>query len=115
MVDEIAGEYGTRDVFLIAEKACVPIIYESWHPFAFGEFERKTRTIFVNRNALAKAENAADLERRIVAHELGHFFATNLKMGKKQEEKFARVFAKILSAENGDFPCKDAELASGKN
>ncbi|MDQ3132722.1 MAG: hypothetical protein M3Q99_18385 [Acidobacteriota bacterium] len=96
LVDEIARKYGTRDVFLIAEKVQVSIIYESWHPLTIGEYERKTRTIFVNRNALAKTENAEDLEKKIVAHELGHFFAVDLKMDKKEEEKFAHAFAEKM-------------------
>lgn len=99
-VDEIVREYGTCDVFLIAEKAGVSINYENWHPFTIGEFERKTKTIFVNRNALAKAENAEDLEKKIVAHELGHFFAIKLKLEKKEEEKFAHAFAEKLFENN---------------
>ena len=101
LIDEIAGEYGTRDVYEIAEKAGVSIIYESWHPATVGEFERKTKTIRVNRNALETAEDAENLRKKIVAHELGHFFAINLKMDKKEEEEFAQSFAEKLLENDG--------------
>ena len=101
MIDEIAREYGTRDVYQIAGKACVSIIYESWHPATVGEFENKTKTIRVNRNAPGEAKNAENTQRRIVAHELGHFFARDLKMDKKQEEKFAQSFAEKLLENDG--------------
>ena len=55
LIEEIAREYGTRDVYQIAGKAGVSIIYESWHPATVGEFERKTKTIRVNRSAPGKA------------------------------------------------------------
>lgn len=95
-IAEIVEKTGSRDVFLIAEKAGAAIIYESWHPATIGEFERKTKTIRVNRNALEKAENAEAIRKKIVAHELGHFFAADLKLGKKEEEQFARLFAEEL-------------------
>jgi predicted Zn-dependent protease with MMP-like domain len=101
LIDEIVREYGTRDVFELAEKAGVSIIYESWHPVTVGEFEKRTKTIRVNQNALAKAEEAKDSEKKIVVHELGHFFAIDLKLDKNQEEHFARLFAEKLLA-NGE-------------
>lgn len=100
-VDKIVREYGTRDIFFISEKAGIAIIYESWHPLTIGEFERGKKTIFVNRNAMANAENSEDLEKKIIAHELGHFFAINLRLGKKEEEKFARLFAERILRDNG--------------
>jgi Zn-dependent peptidase ImmA (M78 family) len=94
---EIFRRYQTRDVFALAERANVKIVYESWHPTTRGEFERKTKTIRVNRRALLATEsNAAEAERKIVAHELGHFFALDLKLSKTEEEKFARAFAECL-------------------
>ncbi|MDQ3061854.1 MAG: ImmA/IrrE family metallo-endopeptidase [Acidobacteriota bacterium] len=101
LIDEIAREYGTRDVYQIAGKAGVSIIYESWHPATVGEFERKTKTIRVNRNAPGKAEDAENTQRKIVAHELGHFFAVDLKMDKKEEEKFSHSFAERLLENDG--------------
>jgi hypothetical protein len=96
MIDEIAREYGTRDIYQIAGKAGVSIIYESWYPVTLGEFEKKTKTIRVNRNAPGKSEDAENTQRKIVAHELAHFFAIDLKMDKKEEEKFARSFTEKL-------------------
>jgi Zn-dependent peptidase ImmA (M78 family) len=96
LIDEIVRKYETRDVFVIAEKAGATIIYENWHPATIGEFEKKTKTIWVNRNALSLAGNAEDLKKKIVAHELGHFFAVDLKLDKREEEKFARAFAESL-------------------
>jgi hypothetical protein len=101
LIDEIAREYGTRDVYQIACKAGVSIIYESWYPVTVGEFEKKTKTIRVNRNAPGKAEDAENTQRKIVAHELAHFFAIDLKMDKKEEEKFARSFAEKLLENDG--------------
>ncbi len=89
-------KYKTRDVFLIAEKAGVAIIYESWHPATIGEFEGKTNTIRVNQNALEKAENVEEQRKKIVAHELGHFFAQDLNLSRAEEEKFCDDFAKSL-------------------
>lgn len=101
MIDEIVREHKTRDVFLIAEKAGVSIIYESWHPATIGEYDRKTKTIRVNRNAPDKAEDAENMREKIIAHELGHFYAIDLKMDKKEEEKFARSFAEKLLESDG--------------
>ena len=89
-------KYDTNDPFIIAEKAGVRIIYESWYPTTIGEFEREGKTIRVNRRALENNKNAADLERIIVAHELGHYFALDLNSNRKDEEVFARDFAAEL-------------------
>ncbi len=97
-IDRIVYDCGSRDVFEIAESAGVKIVYESWHPLTIGEFEKRRRTIRVNRTALEKSENAETLEKEIIAHELGHFFAVDLKLEQKEEEKFARLFAKELLA-----------------
>ncbi len=76
------------------------IVYESWQPTTIGEFEKKTRTIRVNRIALEKSDNAETLEKEIIAHELGHFYAADLKLEQKKEEKFARAFAEKLLQNN---------------
>ncbi|HEX8567747.1 MAG TPA: hypothetical protein VF648_19060 [Pyrinomonadaceae bacterium] len=89
-------KYGTNDPFIIAEKAGVRVVYESWYPTTIGEFEREGNTIRVNRRALENNKNAADLERIIVAHELGHYFALDLNLDRKEEEVFARDFAAEL-------------------
>lgn len=86
-------KYGTNNPFIIAEKAGVRVVYESWYPTTIGEFEREGKTIRVNRRALENNKNAADLERIIIAHELGHFFAHDLNLDRKDEEIFAGEFA----------------------
>ena len=92
-VFEITEKFGTRDAFEIARRANVSVIYESWYPATFGEFERKTQVIRVNLRA---SECGISFE-KIVAHELGHFFALNLKLNKNEEEIFARAFAENLT------------------
>lgn len=92
----VVEEFGTNDPFVIAEKAGVRVVYESWYPTTIGEFERDAKTIRVNRRALENNKNAADLERIIIAHELGHFFAPDLKSERNEEEIFARQFAAEL-------------------
>ncbi len=89
---EIAEKFGTSDAFEIARKCGVSVIYESWHPVTVGEFDRKNRAIHVNLRA---AEKNIDFE-KIVAHELGHFFALDLKLDKSAEENFAHEFAENL-------------------
>jgi Zn-dependent peptidase ImmA (M78 family) len=101
----VVEEFGTNDPFVIAEKAGVRVVYESWYPTTIGEFERDAKTIRVNRRALEN-KNAADLERIIVAHELGHFFALDLELERSEEEIFARQFAAEL--------LKSEEWISGK-
>lgn len=93
-VDEIVARFGTNDVFAIADKAGVQIIYEKWFPVTIGEFDRKKQTICVNLSADEKPE-------KIVAHELGHFFAQDLSLDKAEEEKFAHLFAVELIKRNG--------------
>lgn len=88
-VRRVVEKFGTRSVFEIAEKNGVRIVCERWHPTTLGEFERKSKTIYVNLKAGETIE-------KIVAHELGHFFALNLNPDKKDEEIFAREFAEIL-------------------
>jgi hypothetical protein len=93
---KIIAAFGTNDVRLIAEKSGVKIVFENWHPVTIGEYERKTRTIRVNRRASEIGENGANPE-KIIAHELGHFFAADLKLEKTEEEIFAREFAESLT------------------
>ena len=99
--EEIIKRFGTSDVFKIANRNEVSIVYESWFPVTIGEFERKTRTIKVNLQALQDEKTAKKLEKQIIAHELGHFFALDLKLNKKEEENFAHAFAESLMRNNG--------------
>lgn len=91
---KIIEKFGTRDCFLIAEKAGVRIVYEKWHPVTVGEYDKKTRTICVNLRALTDNKFSAE---KIVAHELGHFFAGEYNFDRKTEEEFARDFADELT------------------
>ena len=104
-VEKIALEFETRDIFSIAEKAGISIIYEDWFPVTIGEFERKTKTIRVNSRALKNEkteENKINLRKKIIAHELGHFFAAEFDFDKKQEEKFACDFAEEFNKNNSE-------------
>ena len=87
-------KFGSRDVYVIAEKASVKIVYENWHPVTIGEYDKISKTICVNRRAL---ENGRFSERDIIAHELGHFFAAEFNLGRNAEEVFACDFAVELT------------------
>lgn len=89
----IIEKFGTTDVFEIALKSNIKIIYEDWFPVTVGEFNKKTKTICVNRRALTENKNGQELEKIIIAHELGHFFAGEFGLDRKTEEDFARDFA----------------------
>ena len=93
---QVIDEFGTNDIFKIAEKAGIEIIYESWFPTSIGEFNLKTKRICVNFRAIRTDKDAVDLERTIIAHELGHFFAKDLNLSKTEEEKFCDNFARSL-------------------
>jgi len=86
---QVLENFGTNDVFVIAEKAGVQIVYENWFPVTIGEYNRKNKTICVNLNAKETRE-------KIIAHELGHFFAQDLNLTKTEEEKFCDDFAESL-------------------
>jgi len=93
----IVEKFGTADVFVIAEKSNVKIVYESWFPVTVGEFDKKTKTICINRRAL---EIEKFSERKIIAHELGHFFAAEFDLDRQTEEAFAEPFAVELMKQN---------------
>lgn len=90
----VIEEFGTANVFVIAKRSNVRIVYGSWHPVTMGEYDKRTKTICVNRRAL---ENEKRSEQKIVAHELGHFFAGQFDLDKKAEEIFACQFADELT------------------
>jgi len=93
---KIVEKFGTNNVYQIAEKNGVSILYEDWHPVTIGEFERKTKTIRVNLRALKNKGIEESLVKTIIAHELGHFFANEFNFDKKDEEAFAHEFAENL-------------------
>lgn len=96
LIKKVLLNFGGDDVYEIAERAGVKIIYEKWFPATAGEFHRKTKTIVVNENAAIPPE-------KIVAHELGHYFLTEFEWqriskgtGCFDEEKFCDEFADCL-------------------
>jgi hypothetical protein len=96
VAEKIAAASGTREVFAIAAAHGVTIAHESWYPVTIGEYERKSKTIRVNRQAVSGVGIHVHTEARIVAHELGHHFAAGLKMDRETEELFAHEFAHAL-------------------
>lgn len=90
---KIINKFGTLNVYEIAEKSGVKIIYQRWYPTTAGEFDKKNKTICVNTEAVL-----ANLvsEQEIIAHELGHFFAEEFGFDRKSEENFAKEFANAL-------------------
>lgn len=92
LAEKVILEFDTNDVFVIAEKSGVKIIYETWQPVTLGEFHQKTKTIYVNLNANVTREG-------IIAHELGHyFFRTQVDFQNLDidEETFCDEFTKEL-------------------
>lgn len=87
--------YGTRDVYAIAERAGLKIVYQKWFPATAGEFHFKTKTIYVNENAGIPTE-------KIIAHELGHYFLKESETQRRRdaedfdEEEFCDEFAEKL-------------------
>ncbi len=93
---EIIAAAGTQDVFQIARQNNVPIVYESWYPVTAGEFARNVNVIYVNKRAVSSASDPAGLEKNIIAHELGHYFANGWNISRSKEEMFANDFAKAF-------------------
>ncbi len=93
MAVKVFEKFGTPDVFVIAEKSGVKIVYESWQPVTIGEYDKKAKTICVNLRALTSNKIAKEA---IVAHELGHFFAAEFSFDRQTEEAFAAEFAAEL-------------------
>lgn len=87
LANDVADRFQTKDVFEIAERLGISITYAKWFPVTIGEFDKKNRRITVN-------ENANILFEKIIAHELGHYFAQDLKL--IDEEKFCDNFADEL-------------------
>lgn len=103
LIQKVYEKFQTRDVFEIAEKAGVSIIYQKWHPVTVGEFDWRAKTICVNENAKISSE-------KIVAHELGHYFLREMEVqGILNEEGFCDEFANELL--NKELSRRDAESA----
>lgn len=103
----VVALYRTTDVFEIAERAGVRVVYERWPLVTVGECEPRLRVVRINLAALDRAGkgNNAECSRRmltsvILAHELGHFFnARRCVTGKRKRfehligERVAHAFA----------------------
>jgi Zn-dependent peptidase ImmA (M78 family) len=90
LAKKIFEEFETRDVYQIAGKSNLKIIYEKWFPVTAGEFYWQTKTICVNENSPVGSE-------QIIAHELGHFFVRKFELKKiSDEEEFCDDFANSL-------------------
>lgn len=77
----VSARYETADVFKIAERAGVRVIYERWPLVTVGECEPRAKVVRINLAALDGADEADDAEFSrtvltsvILAHELGHLF-----------------------------------------
>jgi Zn-dependent peptidase ImmA (M78 family) len=88
LAKSVISRFGTNDVFEIARRLDISITYAKWFPITLGEFDKKNRRITVNENAKIPIE-------KIIAHELGHYFAQDLKL--VDEEKFCDEFAEALT------------------
>jgi hypothetical protein len=102
----VAAEYGTADVFELAARAGVRLVYERWPLLTVGECEPRAGIVRVNLAALEQAREGDErftkqaLARLIIAHELGHFFDARLnrtkrqgRTGRQMAEKIAHAFA----------------------
>ena len=90
LAKSVAAEFHTINVFEIAERLHISIVYEKWFPVTLGEFDRKNRRITVNENAKIPFEN-------IIAHELGHYFLETFSPQRTGDaEKICDDFAETL-------------------
>lgn len=90
---DVAATLSTADVYEIVRVCKLKIEYGHWQPVTAGEFELKAKVIRVNLNAV---EQLNLVKEKIIAHELGHYFARNLQLSKIDEEKFCDEFAEEL-------------------
>jgi hypothetical protein len=91
---KVIKDLGTGDVFAIAALSGVKIVYQSWYPVTCGEYDKKSKSICVNLRTLT--DNKLTKE-KIIAHELGHFFAGEFSLSRAEEEAFACEFAEELT------------------
>ena len=89
LAEYVCNLFQTRNVYEIAAKSGVKIVYQKWFPVTFGEFDRKKQIIVINENAPIAVE-------KIIAHELGHFFVKEFAVKITNEETFCDEFADVL-------------------
>ena len=58
LAKQVLDKYGTTDVSAITKQLDIKVIYQKWHPSTVGEFDRKTKTIYINLNADIEKERA---------------------------------------------------------
>lgn len=118
----IRARYGTSDVFEIAERAAVRVVYACWSLVTVGEYDARTRTVTVNLAALDclhlsgnddERQTTEALRRVIIAHELGHLFMSEDASGTRSMkrmlcEEVAHGFARSLL--NLSFPAEAYEI-----
>lgn len=91
LAGKIISKFQTGDVFEIARKLNISIVYEKWFPVTLGEFDKKNRRITVNENAQISFE-------KIIAHELGHYFLEEIAPQRHRDaEKICDDFAEELT------------------
>jgi Zn-dependent peptidase ImmA (M78 family) len=92
LAEKIYSEFQTNDVFEIARRLNLSIVYEKWFPVTFGEFDCKNQRIIINENAEIPVE-------KIIAHELGHYFLEEFSRQRHRDaEKICDEFADELLA-----------------
>ena len=110
LAERVIARYGTTDVFEVAGRASVRVIYERWPLVTAGECEPRSNVVRINQVALDKADEANDpdfsraiLTSVILAHELGHLFDERLRAqeggkraGRAIGERVAHAFAARL-------------------
>lgn len=90
LADEVKRRFACAEPFRIAAECCLQVEYGEWFPATYGEFYAAQKRIVINRRAPLETE-------RILAHELGHFFVREYKIGKMaDEESFCESFAEAL-------------------
>lgn len=90
---DVAAKFRTADICEIARLCGLEIECGRWAAVTAGEFEPKKNVIRVNLNAIEQLEITKE---KIIAHELGHFFARDWQLSKAEEEKFCNDFAEEL-------------------
>lgn len=87
LAGEIFARFGTKDVYEIAGRSGLTVVFERWHPVTVGEFDPRANRIVVNENAAIPFEN-------IIAHELGHYFLKDAEdIATEAEEILCNDFA----------------------
>jgi Zn-dependent peptidase ImmA (M78 family) len=91
LAKNVIAQYQTTNVFELAAKANLVICYEKWYPISYGEFDTKTKKIYINLNAPIPIE-------AILLHELGHFFVhqAGIQVSRSAEEKMVQEFVEMF-------------------